>query len=126
MSPDQQPTVDGERRWVAGRSAGTSDVAEEPVGVLVGRERELATVMAAMTAARRGVARVVHLVGEAGIGKTTLAEHAAALASGQGWTVVWGRAWGTGATIPYWLWQQVLGSLVRTTNLSTRVRPATI
>jgi MoxR-like ATPase len=47
-----------------------------------------------MATARRGAARVVHLVGEPGIGKTALAEHAAALASGQGWVVVWGRAWG--------------------------------
>jgi DNA helicase TIP49 (TBP-interacting protein) len=53
--------------------------------VLVGRTRELATITTAMTAARRGAARVVHLVGEAGIGKTALAEHAAVMASGQGW-----------------------------------------
>src|SRR6266545_3587206 len=78
-----------------------------------------------MTAARRGTARVVHLVGEPGIGKTTLAERAAALASEQGWVAAWGRAWDAGAAPPYWLWQQVLGSLARTTNLSGRVHPAT-
>ncbi len=69
---------------------------------------------------------MVHLVGEPGIGKTTLAEHAAALASAQGWVVAWGRAWEAAAAPPYWLWQQVLGSLARTTNVSGRVHPATM
>jgi hypothetical protein len=126
MSSDRQPGVDGDNRGVTELATGAPDVPEGPSGVLVGRTRELAAITVAMTAARRGAQRAVQLIGEAGIGKTTLAEHAAALAAGQGWTVVWGRAWGTGATIPYWLWQQVLGSLIRTTDLSTRVHPATM
>jgi len=93
---------------------------------LVGRARELEAIATAMATARRGVARVVHLVGEAGIGKTALAEQAAALAAGQGWVVVWGRAWGAEAAPPYWLWQQVLGSLARTTDVATRAHPATV
>jgi tetratricopeptide (TPR) repeat protein len=93
---------------------------------LVGRASELDAIAAALATARRGAARVVHLVGEAGIGKTALAEQAAALASGQGWVVVWGRAWGAEAAPPYWIWQQVLGSLARTTNVSTRAHPATV
>jgi MoxR-like ATPase len=72
---------------------------------LVGRARELEAIATAMATARRGAARVVHLVGEAGIGKTALAEQAAALAAGQGWTVVWGRAWGAEAAPPCWIWQ---------------------
>jgi hypothetical protein len=94
--------------------------------VLVGRARELTAIATAMTAARRGTARAVHLVGEPGIGKTTLAEHAAALASEQGWVVAWGRTWNAGAAAPYWLWQQVLGSLARTPSVSGRVHPATV
>jgi tetratricopeptide (TPR) repeat protein len=93
---------------------------------LVGRARELEAIATAMATARRGAARVVHLVGEAGIGKTALAEHAGALAAGQGWSVVWGRAWGAEAAPPYWIWQQVLGSLARTTDVSTRAHPATV
>jgi tetratricopeptide (TPR) repeat protein len=92
----------------------------------VGRKRELQAIVTAMATAQRGVARVVHLVGEAGIGKTTLAEHAGALVSGQGWTVAWGRALNPGVAPPYWLWQQVLGSLARTTDLSAQVHPATM
>jgi hypothetical protein len=125
MPPGWQPTGHGDR-VVAERSGSVPGVAPpEPSEVLVGRARELTAIATAMTAARRGTARVVHLVGEPGIGKTTLAERAAALASGQGWVVAWGRAWDAGAAPPYWLWQQVLGSLARTTNLSGRVHPAT-
>ena len=69
--------------------------------MLVGRARELTAIATAMAAARRGAARVLHLVGEPGIGKTALAEQAAALAAGQGWVVVWGRAWGAEAAIRY-------------------------
>ena len=94
--------------------------------MLVGRARELEAIATALATAQRGVSRVVHLVGEAGIGKTALAEHAGALASGQGWTVAWGRAWDAGAAPPYWLWQQALGSLVRATNVSTRVHPTVV
>jgi tetratricopeptide (TPR) repeat protein len=98
----------------------------EPAGVLVGRARELTAITTAMTAARRGTARAVHVVGEPGIGKTTLAEHAAALASEQGWVVAWGRAWAAGVAAPYWLWQQVLGSLARIPSVWGRVDPATV
>jgi tetratricopeptide (TPR) repeat protein len=93
---------------------------------LPGRGRELAAIATAMATARRNAARVVHLVGEPGIGKTALAEHAAMTASDQGWTVVWGRAWDADAAPPYWLWQQALGSLARTTDLSTRLHRATV
>jgi hypothetical protein len=51
-------------------------------GVLVGRTRELATITTAMTAARAVHGR------EAAIGKAVLAEHAAAMVSGQEWAVV--------------------------------------
>jgi tetratricopeptide (TPR) repeat protein len=94
--------------------------------MLVGRARELTAIATAMATARRGAARVLHLVGEPGIGKTALAEHVAMTASRQGWTIVWGRAWDATAASPYWLWQQALGSLARATDVSTRVDPATV
>ena len=94
--------------------------------MLVGRAPELAAIATAMATARRGAQRAVHLVGEPGIGKTALAEQLAVTASGQGWTVVWGRAWAAEAAPPYWLWQQALGSLARVTEVSTRLHPATV
>src|SRR5512132_1017601 len=111
-----------------GRTAVVSDDEIGPDGqtTLVGRARELEAIATATATARRGAARVVHLVGEAGIGKTALAEQAAALAAGQGWVVVWGRAWGAEAAPPYWIWQQVLGSLARTTDVATRAHPTTV
>ncbi len=126
MPPDLQPT--GHRdRVVAERSGSVPGVAPQArPDVLVGRARELTAIATAMTAARRGTARAVHLVGEPGIGKTTLAEHAAALASEQEWVVAWGRAWDAAAAPPYWLWQQVLGSLARTPSVSSRVHPASV
>src|SRR6266508_1343122 len=73
MPPGWQPTGHGDR-VVAERSGSVPGVApQEPSEVLVGRARELTAIATAMTAARRGTAQVVHLVGEPGIGKTTLA-----------------------------------------------------
>jgi len=117
----------GDDQMVAGTSGSDPATAPQgPPGVLVGRAQELTAIATVMAAARRGVSRVVHLVGEPGIGKTALAEHAGALASGQGWAVPWGRAWNAGAAPPYWLWQQVLGSLVRATDVAARVHPTTV
>ena len=36
------------------------------------------------------------------------------------------RAWGAEAAPPNWIWQQVLGSLARTTDVATRAHPATV
>src|SRR5829696_449190 len=119
------------RRESVGVVVGLVAVSDNELGpdgqtMLVGRAPELAAIAAAMATARRGAQRAVHLVGEPGIGKTALAEHVTMTASGQGWTVVWGRAWVAEAAPPYWLWQQVLGSLARATDLSTRLHPATV
>jgi hypothetical protein len=35
--------------------------------------------------------------------------------------VVWGRAGGVEAALPYWIWQRVLGSLARTTDGALRL-----
>jgi predicted ATPase len=93
--------------------------------VLVGRDRELATIATAMTLVR-DAQRVVHLVGEPGIGKTALAERVSALAAAHGWTVAWGRTWNAASASPYWPWQQVLGSLLRTTDIADRCHRATL
>src|SRR5829696_8020116 len=119
------------RRESVGVVVGLVAVSDNELGpdgqtMLVGRAPELAAIAAAMATARRGAQRAVHLVGEPGIGKTALAEHVTMTASGQGWTVVWGRAWVAEAAPPYWLWQQTLGSLAGATDLSTRLHPATV
>jgi len=79
---------------------------------LVGRTAELAEIAAVMVVVERGSCRAVHLVGQAGIGKTAVADAAGGIASARGWTVAWGRAT-DGATVPYWPWRQVLAALAR-------------
>jgi len=91
---------------------------------LVGRERELETLHGLLyqieqyAQARHGApdipldtqraARCVVLMGEAGIGKTRLAEEVSREAQRRGWTVLWGRIYAQERGIPYRLWTEVL------------------
>ncbi|MEO3775732.1 BTAD domain-containing putative transcriptional regulator [Micromonospora sp. B11E3] len=79
---------------------------------VVGRDEELARLDAALAAARAGVPTVVTLTGEAGIGKTRLAEEAAARASAAGALVVWGRCWEHEGAPDLWPWTQALREIV--------------
>lgn len=82
---------------------------EEPEVRLVGRERELAAIADAVAGALRGGGRMVLLEGEAGIGKTSVAEVGAARARGV--RVVRARTVEDLAAPALWLWEQVLGDL---------------
>ena len=67
----------------------------------VGREGELAALTADLDAAA-GRGGVVLVGGEAGIGKTRLAEELAVQATARGALVLWGRCWeGEGAPV-FW------------------------
>ena len=82
----------------------------EPVGsTLLGRERELAELEAWLDAAAAGHGRLVLVVGEAGIGKTRLAQEVAGRSSEA--TVAWGRCVDTEGAPPFWPWRQVLRAL---------------
>lgn len=59
---------------------------------MVGRDRELARVMLLLDAALAGGGCLVLCTGEAGIGKTRLAEEVAASAAARGVPVAWARA----------------------------------
>ena len=67
----------------------------------VGREREFAALVAAYRAARAGEPRVVIIEGEAGIGKTRLAEEFLGWATLDGADVVRARGLAMGAALPY-------------------------
>jgi len=75
---------------------------------LVGRDRELARVTGLLDDALAGRGRLVLCTGEAGIGKTRLAEELAAAAAGRGVAVAWARAAGPDSSPPYGLWRLVL------------------
>ncbi|REG01346.1 AAA ATPase-like protein [Asanoa ferruginea] len=78
---------------------------------LVGRATELATLTDLLTSALDGSGRIVALVGEAGIGKTSLATAVSDQARAMGVPVVWGRCPDLGQAPPFWLWSQVVRAL---------------
>ena len=86
---------------------------------LVGREEELDLMRCAMLAIEQlEIHRIPTeatssslfflLRGEAGIGKTRLAEELSREASKRGWFIAWGRAYEQERDIPYRLWTEVL------------------
>jgi len=79
--------------------------------LLVGRDDEQRELWAAVADAVAGRGRVVLLAGEAGIGKTRLAEEAAAYGAARGAVAVWARAYEDESPPPYWLWEQILRGL---------------
>ncbi|MGM1058739.1 BTAD domain-containing putative transcriptional regulator, partial [Saccharothrix sp. Mg75] len=98
-------------------TAGPLPVGSVPAGPVgggvrvVGREREIALLDGALVAARHSGGRFAVVVGEAGIGKTSLARVVAARASAAGTPVVWGRCPDVGQAPPFWLWTQVVRAL---------------
>nr|WP_269204538.1 BTAD domain-containing putative transcriptional regulator [Motilibacter deserti] len=100
------------------RSAGAEPAAAAPTapaaaaapsrGMLVGRGEELSAITTALAEATAGSPRTVALVGEAGIGKTRLAEEAAAMGAAAGAVVAWGRCWEHEGAPALWPWVQAL------------------
>ncbi|MEU4806216.1 BTAD domain-containing putative transcriptional regulator [Actinosynnema sp. NPDC023587] len=78
---------------------------------IVGRERELAVLDGVLLAARHAGGRFAAVVGEPGIGKTSLARVLGARAAAAGTPVVWARCPDIGQTPPFWLWTQVVRAL---------------
>ncbi|MFJ6673934.1 BTAD domain-containing putative transcriptional regulator [Actinosynnema sp. NPDC091369] len=77
----------------------------------VGRQAEIGVLGDLLAAAGRTGGRFVAIVGEAGIGKTTLADAVARRATAAGIPVVWGRCPDLGHAPPFWLWTQVVRAL---------------
>ena len=75
---------------------------------LLGRDRELAELDAALRSAEGGQGALVLVVGEPGIGKTRLANAFAHAAVARGAQVTWGHAWEAGGAPAYWPWIEAL------------------
>ena len=84
-----------------------------PRRVFVGRLNELSELEAGLDDARAGRGGLFLLTGEAGIGKTRLADELARRAAAAGFGVRWGRCWEVGGAPAYWPWIQILRGLLR-------------
>ncbi len=82
-------------------------------GVFVGRQKEMGELKAALEEALSGHGRLVMLVGEPGIGKTRTALELTTYAGLRKAQVLWGRAYESQGTPPYWPWVQAIRSYVR-------------
>ncbi len=83
----------------------------------VGRTDELSTLFRLLQSVEESTAaphipRCLLLEGEAGIGKTRLAEEVHLEAESRGWTVLWVRAYEQEQGVAYYLWTQVLRQLL--------------
>ncbi|MBW3657542.1 MAG: AAA family ATPase [Actinobacteria bacterium] len=110
-------TSDGVR--LAARTLIVSDLSlHEPVGQPapdepLGRDAELREIAELIARARSGNGRLVLVSGDAGVGKTSLADAVMRRAQEQGLRVAWGRCWEGGDAPAYWPWSQILRDLVK-------------
>jgi eukaryotic-like serine/threonine-protein kinase len=75
---------------------------------LIGRRREVAKLRQALRATVAGQGQLVFVLGEAGIGKTRLADELRSIAASAGVTVLCGRSHETEGAPAFWPWTQVL------------------
>ncbi len=87
--------------------------AEAARGIFVGREHELAELVAGLDDAVAGRGRLFFLVGEPGIGKSRLADELIRHARDRGFQILVGRCWEASGAPAYWPWVQSLRGYVR-------------
>ena len=92
----------------------TENVSSSPG--FVGRQPELADLTISLGDALEGRGRIVMLAGDAGIGKTSLAQELAAVAESRSATVFWGRCYEEQGAPPYWPWIQLLRAYINSTD----------
>jgi DNA-binding SARP family transcriptional activator len=111
----QDPDLDGPApRPAASPSHGGTRPGRYAASPLHGREEELALLEAGLDDAIAGRGRLFLLVGEAGSGKTRLADEIGSAAKQRGSRILWGRGWHGGGAPAYWPWTQALRDAGRT------------
>ena len=111
-SLDWRPPTTSTATAAPGAPSGRTSTRAQVYGsLLLGRDRELATLEQAVDRTAGGHGGVWVLSGEAGIGKTRLAQEVVRRARAVGTVVAEGRAQETSDSAPYWLWGQVLRNL---------------
>jgi DNA-binding SARP family transcriptional activator len=88
-------------------------VVQTPRGAFVGRERELAELVAGLDHAFAGRGCLFLVSGEPGIGKSRLADELIAHATARGAQILVGRCWEAGGAPAYWPWVQPLRAHAR-------------
>jgi predicted ATPase len=88
-------------------------------GTFVGRQHERAEIRLGLEDLVSGRGRLFLFAGEAGIGKTRLADEIAIEATSLGVQVAWGRCWDSEEAPAYWPWIQVLRSTIRGRDAAT-------
>jgi tetratricopeptide (TPR) repeat protein len=86
----------------------------------VGREREIAELVAGLDDAFAARGRLLLLGGEPGIGKSALTEELAGRARERGARVLSGRCWEAGGAPPYWPWVQSMRALLEALDDNAR------
>lgn len=99
------------------------------VAALIGRRAELDELRSALSASLAGAGRLVLLAGQAGVGKTALAEALIESAQAAGAEVHQAVAWEGPGVPAFWLWVQILRGFVEqedAADLSQRMGPAAV
>jgi DNA-binding CsgD family transcriptional regulator len=93
--------------------------AARAVSRLVGRDAEVGMLEAALTRALHGDGSSAVIVGEAGIGKTRLAQAVASAARDRQANVVWGRCYEGDGAPAFWPWLQIVRGLLKQLDNAT-------
>lgn len=88
----------------------------------LGRLKEVDALTKALDHALEGDGRVVLMPGDAGIGKTRLADQLAATAGGRGALTLWGRCRDSAGIPPFWPWVQVVRQIRNSIDGDTLAR----
>ncbi len=90
----------------------------------IGREAEVHILKAGVDSMLAGQGGIILLAGEAGIGKTRLADETAEYAGRKGSDVYWGRCWQGEGAPAYLPWIQIVRECVRRQTASSEPEPA--